>query len=250
MNWNPHYKKSDDDIGSESSDEFSESSDEIENTDEFHANHDFNEFDSSDESLNENKLESKNKISIKNIGLIVYNEFGSSEYIPNNKLYLGSLMDFDLPYKFFFQTGAVYQNMLNNNTIVYIAKFGKSKTWNNASNTKISGAYIGKSDIDNNSLFQPLFSNLFLGEIMRLDAAEFPLWQVALKHRFPGKLKFHIAVKTVGQIEDAEINEQDLELGIIALKNHLKVTLIGSRVESLLLPNEFYMARVEIRLAF
>ena len=148
------------------------------------------------------------------------------------------------------QTGGVYQNMVDNNTMVYIAKFGKSKTWNNASLTKLSGAYIGKYDIDEHSLFQPLFSNLFIGEIMRMDATEFPLWQVALKHRFPGKLKMHLAFTAVAQIEDAKTNEQDIELGLMAFKNHLKVTLIGSRVETLALPNEFYMARVELRLAF
>ena len=155
-----------------------------------------------------------------------------------------------MPYGFFMQTGGVYQNMKDNNTLVYIAKLGKSKTWKNASLTKISGAYIGKSNIDNNAIFQPLFSNLFIGEVMRMDAAEFPLWQAAIKHRFPGKLKMHIAFKAVAQIEDNKTTEQDIELGLMAFKNHLKITLIGSRIETLALPNEVYMARIEARLAF
>jgi hypothetical protein len=83
-----------------------------------------------------------------------------------------------------------------------------------------------------------------------MDATEFPLWQAMIKHRFPGKMKFHIAVKAVGQIEDAKTNEQDIEFGLMAFKNHIKTTLIGSRVESLAVPNEFYMARIEIRVAF
>ncbi|MCK5774761.1 MAG: hypothetical protein KAH25_01215 [Bacteroidales bacterium] len=263
INWNPHYSKevvftssedefsSDSDEFSDNTDEFADDTDEFTNNDDFHVNHDFNEFGSPDEFADETKKTGKKyKLMLTNVALIVYDEFGSEAYIPDNKLYFGSLVDFILPYDFFFQTGGIYQNMLNNNTFVYIAKFGKSIGWNNASNTKISGAYIGKYDFDDNALFQPLFSNLFLGEIMRMDATEFPLWQLAVKHRFPGKMKFHVAFKAVAQIEDAKTNEQDIEVGLMAFKKHLKVTLIGSRVETQLLPNDFYMARVELRLAF
>jgi len=262
INWNPHYKKAEpstakeDEFSDTNNDEFSSddefsSSDEFETTDEFHENHDFNEFGSNDEFTDET-VDKKNKpfISVSNIALIFYDEFGSEEYIPENKFYTGALIDLKLPFGLFMQTGGIYQNMLHQNTFVYIAKFGKSKTWNNASLTKISGAYIGKADIDKNSTFQPLFSNLFIGEVMRMDAAQFPLWQAMIKHRFPGKMKIHIAAKFVGQLEDAKTNEQDLEVGLMAFKNHLKVTLIGSHVQTEALPNDFSMLRLEMRLAF
>ena len=254
INWNPKHIKSEPGSGNtdefESTDEFSTDDEFLNNVDEFHENHDFNEFGNAGEFSEESESSTKPKIYISNVGIIFYNEFGAEYYIPENKFYTGALVDINLPYGFFMQTGAIYQNMKNNNTIVYIAKFGKSRTWDNASLTKISGAYIGKSNIDDNALFQPLFSNLFIGEVMRMDAAEFPLWQMAIKHRFPGKLKMHVSLKAAGQIEDAKTNEQDIELGLMAFKNHLKVTLIGSRVETLALPNEFYMARAEFRLAF
>ena len=254
INWNPHYVKTIASSGDEfgDTDEFSDddefaSDDEFLNSDdEFHENHDFNEFGDSKKASNNTNL----KFSVSNVALIFYDEFGDEAYIPDNKFYTGALVDIDLPYGFFLQTGGIYQNMLNNNTIVYIAKFGKSKTWDNASMTKISGAYIGKSNIDDNSLFQPIFSNLFIGEVMRMDATEFPLWQMALKHRFAGKYKVHIAAKAVGQIECAKTNEQDVEIGLMLFNNHLKTTLIGSRVESLAFQNDFYMARLELRLAF
>ena len=262
INWNPHYKKAEvttdnnDEFSDSNTDEFSSddefsSSDEFETTDEFHENHDFNEFGNSDEfSKEETNPKTKQKISVSNIALIFYDEFGTEEYIPENKFYTGALIDINLPFGFFIQTGGIYQNMLHQNTFVYIAKFGKSKMWNNASLTKISGAYIGKTDIDKSSTFQPLFSNLFIGEIMRMDAAQFPLWQAMIKHRFPGKMKMHIAAKFVGQIEDAKTNEQDLEVGLMAFRNHLKVTLIGSHVQTEALPNDFMMLRLEMRLAF
>jgi len=252
INWDPHYTKP---VNNESEDEF-QSTDEFETTDDFHENHDFNEFGTSDEFSDNNADSTKEKknanplIIVKNIGLIFDDEFGSEKYIPDNKFYTGVLVDFGLPFGFFMQTGGIYQNMKNNDALVYIAKIGKSKTWENASNTKISGAYIGKYNIDNNAIFQPLFSNLFIGEVMRMDAPDFPIWQFAIKHRFPGKLKFHIAVKAVGQIEMAETNEQDLELGVKVFKNHLKLTGILSHINSKAIPNDFMMARLEMRLAF
>ena len=252
INWDPHYvkptpsKSTREDEFAET-DEFS-SDDEFTNSDdEFHENHDFNEF--GDNGTKE-KSNSKLKMSVNNVAIIFYDEFGDEKYIPNNKFYTGTLIDFGLPYDFILQAGGVYQNMKDNNSIVYIAKVAKSKTWNNASMTKVSGAFIGKANIDDNAVFQPLFSNLFIGEVMRMDATEFPLWQAMIKHRFPGKLKMHVAIKAVAQIENAKTNEQDIEFGLLAFNNHLKVTLIGSRIETLLLPNEFYMARLEMRLAF
>ncbi len=256
INWNPHYVKenkntnSTDEFSDTNNDEFSTDDKDSTNKDGYHENHDFNEFGSSDEFSDVGTSKSKQKILIKNIGFIVYDEFGSKQYIPDNKFYTGALADFDLPFGFFMQTGAVYQNMLNNNTLVYIAKVGKSQSWNNASLTKISGAYIGKSNIDDNAIFQPLFSNLFIGEVVRMDAPNFPLWQASIKHRFPGKMKFHIAIKAVGELENAKTNEQDIEFGFLAFRKHLKATLIGSRIESLAFDNDVFMARIELRLAF
>ena len=247
INWNPHYTAEEPNT---SDDNFTsmEDSDFENNEDDFHVNHDFNEFsDDADEFAKENN---EPFIMLSNIGVILYDEFGKNNYIPDNKFYVGALFDFQIAHGLFFQTGPVYQSMTGNNTMVYIFKLGESITWNNASNTKFSGAFIGKYDIDDNAIFQPLFSNLFLGEIMRLDAANFPLWQAAIKHRFPGTLKFRMALKAVGQIDSPNTNEQNIEFGILVFNNHLKATLIGSRVQTDALPKEFYTVRLEGRLAF
>ncbi|MCD4773730.1 MAG: hypothetical protein K8R41_10155 [Bacteroidales bacterium] len=233
VNWNPNFKK--EDKNSKIDKEFS-------NTDEF------NEFGSSDDFSDVQESSSKQKFKISNIAFILHNEFGS--IIHDNKIYTGSLIDIELPYNFSFQTGGIYQNMKDNNTIVFIAALSKNLGWNNGSNTTIKGAFIGKANIDTDAKFQPLFSNLFLGEIMRLDAIDFPLWQSEVKHNFTGKLKFHIALKAVGQIEDSKTNEQDLELGIKTFNNHLKLTAIFSRVETLAFPDDLYMAKMEMRVAF
>ncbi len=247
FNWNPHYQRPQQSGGG---DEF-ESTDEFETTDEFHENHDFSEFGGGDEFSSENTGTSqKQKIKLTNVGFIIYDEFGSDAYIPDNKFYSGIMTDYDLPYDFFAQAGFVYQYMSQNNTAAYILRLGRSKLWDNSSLTKISAAYIGKVDVDKSAIFQPLFSNLFIGEVMRMDAPQFPLWQAAIKHKFPGKRKFHLAAKFAGQIEGNETNEQDIEVGMMLFKNHFKMTLIGSHVKTLALPNDFMMVRLEMRLAF
>jgi hypothetical protein len=222
LNWNPNYKKT---KASDSDDEFGE----------------FDEFSDSGEFSDDKKKP------ISNIGIIVYDEFG--KIIPDNKLYLGALVDFNLPAKFEFQTGAVYQNMNLNNTLVYMGTLKRSVTWKSGAYTKMGAGYIGKYNIDDNALFQPLFSNMFLGEVMRLDATDFPLWKASLSHHFPGKYKIHVALKGVGQIEGNETSEIDFEAGIKLFK-HIKMTGILSRVETLALPDDIYMARLEVRVAF
>ena len=215
--WNPAHTKS----SSTSVDEFSE----------------FSEF---------SDTETKNPF-VSNIGLILYGEFG--KIIPDTKLYAGSLIDLNLPFQMTLQTGGIYQSMQDNSSLVYIATLKRRFSWNSGGNTKIGASYIGKYDIDNDALFQPLFSNLFIGEIMRLDATDFPLWQASLKHNFPGKLKFHIGLKSVGQIYDNKTFEVDLETGF-KLFNHIKVTTIFSRVQATPLLKDVYMARIELRIAF
>lgn len=225
LNWNPQYKKTVETPSN--SDEFAEFSDEANNA-----------------------FDSNNSLEFSNIQLLFYNEFGSNHFIPDNKLYIGAFADMNLPWTLTLKAGGFYQNMTNNNTLVYVAKLGKLVSWQNGASTVFDLGYIGKADITANALYQPIFSNLFLGEIMRLDAPDFPLWMAEATHRFHGKLKLHISVKTVAQIQDAHTNEQDLELGIFTFKSHLQLTLIGSRVHANLTPEDFYMIRTELRLAF
>ncbi len=227
VNWNPQYKKPVQSASTNNTDEFSEFNDEF----------------------SSGSADSKS-FQVSQVQLLVYNEFGNQGHIPDHKLYLGAFTDMNLPFGFVSKIGGVYQNMSNNNTAIYITDLGRIISWQNGSSSRFDISYIGKIDISKNALYMPLFSNLFLGEIMRLDATDFPLWTAKINHRFPGKLKFNIGIKSVSQIKDTKTNEQDIELGISTLKHHLKVTLIGSRVQTNLTPNDFYMIRAEFRLAF
>jgi len=125
----------------------------------------------------------------------------------------------------------------------------RSINWQKIGMTQLEAAFIGKHEIDDNAVFQPLFSNLFIGEVMRLDAPDFPLWNAKIKHNFVGKLKFDVSLKAMGQIKANKTSEIDLEFST-KLLNHLKISTILSRIQSDALPNEIYMTRLELRVAF
>ncbi|MEA1873202.1 MAG: hypothetical protein U9N51_02075 [Bacteroidota bacterium] len=217
LNWNPSYEKP-----TESTGEFDE----------------FSSFDDGGDDV---------VAGLSNIGILYYNEFG--KIIPDVKHYFGSIQDWDLPWNFKAQTGLVGQAMPSNNALVYHARLGRNINWKKGSMTAIEAGYIGLFEIDDDAVFQPLFSNLFLGEIMRLDAADFPLWTGEIKHRFPGKIALHTAVKAVGQTSGNNTNEIDIEVGA-KLFNHSKITAIMSRVQTDALPDDVFMARLEVKVAF
>ena len=231
INWNPHYQAP---VESSSDDEFSE----------------FDDFGDFDEFSDDSGMEDSTPL-VNNIGLIVYQEMGS--IIDDPKQYVGSLIDLNLPGEISLRTGAVYQSLEDNNALVFIMQSRKAFMWNSGMNTDVIVSYIGQSDVDDSAIFQPLFSNLFIGEVMRMDATSFPLWTAEVKHRFGGKLRYKTALKAVGQVEGDKTQEIDLENSIHLLK-HVQATLLLSHVESdafaVDFPDGVNMARMEVRVAF
>ncbi len=234
INWNPHYQAP---AVSSSDDDFSD-------FDEFGEFDEFSEF--SDEESGTGSIPL-----VENVGFILYQEMGS--IIEDPKQYVGSLIDLNLPGEISMRTGVVYQGLENNNALVYILQSRKAFLWNSGMNTDLIVSYIGKSDIDDGAVFQPLFSNLFIGEVMRMDATSFPLWTAEVKHRFGGPLRYKTALKAVGQVEGDQTREIDLE-NSIHLFDHVQATLLLSHVESdafeIEFPDGVNMIRTEIRVAF
>jgi hypothetical protein len=230
INWDPHYQAP----AATTADEFSEFDDFGE----------FDEFSEDTESENTNPL-------VNNIGLILYQEMGS--IIENPKRYVGSLVDLNFPAEISVRTGAVYQALEDNNALVYILQSRKAYMWSSGMQTDLIFSYIGKTDVDDSAVFQPLFSNLFIGEVMRMDATSFPLWTAEVKHRFGGKLRYKAALKAAAQLEGDHTREIDLE-NSIHLWKHIQATFLLSHVESeafeTAYPDGVNMARMEVRAAF
>jgi len=180
-------------------------------------------------------------------GLIFYEEFGRgfSEY----KYYAGAFTSVNLPFESLLRFETVYQYIPNERCFAYYADIYKGITWDNNSSTGFAVGGLGKSCIDNGVYFYPSFSNLYIGEVMRLDDREIPIVYAAVKHKFPWKNKLVINFQAMTQLEDVHTSEIDLEF-VCRLFGFIKWTNTFSMINSNALDETYYMARTEIRLAY
>ena len=210
----------------------------------------FEEFDEFDEfeETNEDELEKpkKKNVSINKYGLVLYEEFGDS--VAFNKHYFGFLIGFNLPWKATLEVEALDQLIENEHTIGYFLRLKKNFMWKPGI-TSLNITYTGKYPNNDNSTFYPGYSNLFMGEIMRLDVWDMPMISASLKQDFNSKYIPHFRIKFTEQLKYPNTGAIDLELGMKFLK-HCKLTAIFSRIHSKALTEINYMARFELRIAF
>lgn len=226
LKWRPEDKNNDNDTGNTSDDEFS-------SLDEFSSS-EFGESPSA-------------KVKIDNAGILLYEEFG--EAFHTYKYYFGAFSEIVLFKSFRLKTELIDQYIPDEHCLAYMLELETSHSWNNGSSSLLDIGYLGKIDIDQGAHFYPAFANLFKGEVMRLDAVNMPLAYASLKHFFPGKSKFTAEVNAVAQIEGSESKEIDTIIGMKFL-GHARLTAIGSYITSELLEDNYWMAKLELRVAF
>jgi hypothetical protein len=201
------------------------------------------EFFASDESTNQEKK----YIKVEEAGLFFYEEFGSGFH--TYKYYSGFFSTFALPMDISMKSEVIDQYIRNDHAITYFLKLEKMLTWNSGANSRVNIGYLGKVDIDEDAHFYPSFSNLFLGEIMRLDAIDLPLLSSSFKHHFTGKLKPTLQFNAVKQLSGNQSQEIDLLLGS-KMTSNLRITGIFSYLNSEILHTDYWMTKLEIRFAF
>lgn len=202
---------------------------------------------SSDEFETTESASNKPMVSFDEIGAFFYEEFGSGfhEY----KYYSGAFAKMAFPANFTLKAELIDQYILNDHALAYWFSIEKPVKWNNGTSTQIDVSYLGKMDISANAHFYPAFSNLFLGEVMRLDAIDLPLVSASLKHQFNGKLKPTIQLNGVKQLRAEHSQEIDFIAGI-KLFGNARLTGISSYVSSSLLTKDYWMNKLELRIAF
>jgi len=218
------------DFGSESSDD--EFSDEFEEFDEKPINN---------KSSVINYL--KNKL-LYETGFVLYKEFGYG--IDSLKIYPGVFANFTLPFNFSLKTEFLHQEIENNRALITHFKLTKSYKWKKGNRTSFALAYYGKHNFDVNAKALMSFSNLFIGEVMRLDVFDMPLYQISAKHNFP-KIRLHVKLQAVRQMHDDEISEINIAIGKTFFKS-VKLTTMFSKMEANSLDETFYMGRLEMRI--
>lgn len=172
---------------------------------------------------------------LEEVGGLAYYEFGSG--VETTPFITGLYSTINLA-GFKLKPEVLYQAAANNNAVLYNAELSKDIEWKNGQLTKAFARYLGLQEISKNAIALNSYSNVFAGEVLRLDALELPFFQAGIKHSFP-KIKFSVKLqgalqtgKTLGYIADnlgstpVPMKELDLSLS----KNFGKYVLINAYV--------------------
>lgn len=192
------------------------------------------------------KKTKKSFLKLNETGAFFYEEFGSGfhEY----KYYSGVFSQFTLPFDTELETELVDQYILNDHALAYWLSLSKAESWGDGSSTNFKLSYLGKFNINDGAHFYPAFSNLFLGEVLRLDAIDLPLLSGTIKHFFNHKYKPTLQLNGVMQLKNDKSREGDLLAGVKLFK-HVRVTGILGYLSSGLLEQDYWLARMELRIA-
>ncbi len=205
--------------------------------------------------------------SVKNAGAVAYTEFGS--WTENSPLLAGLFAELSLS-GVTVKPEILLQSATNNQALLYSVSADKQWSWNNGQITRLYSRYLGYNAIDRGAVPVNSFSNVFAGEVLRLDAIEMPFLQMGLKHSFPrlkASVKLQYAMQTGvvngyltdpfgGEINPCRMQELDFTLS----KNLGKYVLINASVGSLTYPTMPYTvvyektrslwAKAEMRITF
>lgn len=236
LTWNPRSG-----MAAENEEDVELSDDEFGSFDEFSTD-DF----SNDEFVDDEFSRKRNGAKVEEAGLFFYEEFGSGfhEY----KYYSGAYASFTFWTQLNLKVEFVDQYIYNDHALAYFAEAEKVQSWSNGASTQLQLGYLGVINISEEAHFYPAFTNLFLGEVMRMDAIDLPLVYGSVKHVLPGKWKWNVQLNGAAQLQSYQSKELDLVLDFKPIKN-IRISGIGSVMSSELLESTYWMAKLEVRIA-
>lgn len=130
------------------------------------------------------------------VGALLYTEFGSwvATRIVTTGLYarvtIGGIT---------LKPEILMQSAQQNNALIYSVTADKQLEWNNGQMTRFFVRYIGLSETDKGAMALNSYSNIFAGEVLRLDALDLPFFQAGIKHSFTSaktSVKLQYAMQT------------------------------------------------------
>ncbi len=174
-------------------------------------------------------------LSLKSAGAVMYHEFGN--WITGKTLMTGLYAEVNLG-GLSVKPEVLLQTAKNNNAWVYSIMADKQFTWSNGQMTKLYARYVGMKKIDSTAVASNSFSNIFAGEVLRLDALDMPFLQMGLKHSFPAiktsvKLQAAMQTGTVAGYSTDQYNSVPTrmkEIDLTLSKNLGKLFLINASV--------------------
>jgi hypothetical protein len=184
-------------------------------------------------------------IKLESVGMVIYNEFG--KWISSPVLMGGFYANMDLFNGLNVKPELLYQAANLNNALIYSLILEKSFGPGH-SRTSLNARYIGLSAIDSNAKPLNSFSNIFSGDVLRLDTPDLPVYQFGIKQTF-SKYKFHLKFQATGQAKSDPMHEYDLEAGK-KFFNRLQINGTAGMVITPSLNDKIYLARIELRYYF
>ena len=191
------------------------------------------------------------------IGVTAFEQFGSG--FSNNATYASVFVRNTLPFQTTLELEAIAQFENSTTRPAYSIKAAKSFDWDTIGLTALNGGYIAAPGNDAEMRFAPEFANLFIGEALKLDAVDAPLYYGSIFHTVPLAWPVYGGVTYVSQIEDDKANELDVEFGLsprpgwkiagIPILEHTTLRIIYSTVEADGLDGRLNAWRAEIRWA-
>lgn len=190
----------------------------------------------------------KNRLKFLNeVGLVFYEEFGTD--FGETRYFYGAFAEFKTIWNINLKMQAVGQSAPNASSGGYLIETEKNFFWGSPGMSNLELGYFGKIEIDRDVFFMPSFSNLYLGESMRMDSRDIPIAFAKVKHNFPWKTKFYLQFAAFNQFEGNEISEYDFEAVVNAF-SHVKIAGLFSYIKSDPLDEENTVIRAETRITF
>ncbi|MBN1541346.1 hypothetical protein JW992_04300 [candidate division KSB1 bacterium] len=154
---------------------------------------------------------SEPRLAVKKVGLIFIQEFGRGlyEYRP----FWGGWMDIRTPGGIDASVEGVFQAISQERALGYRLQLDRQWNWRNGNSSSFSLAYYGRVSIDGHSRFYPAFSNLFLGDVLRLDSPDLPVLALSIGQRFFCQASPSFRIRWIQQIEKDNLQEVDFQIG-------------------------------------
>jgi len=192
-------------------------------------------------------LADENEGAVRKLALMFLEEFGNGFH--DYKYYLGGLAQLALPGSVRMDLEVVGQRIPDDRAVAYLVAFRKDRIWGSGAFSDVAFGYLGRIEVDDGARFYPAFSNLFMGEVVRLDTPDLPLYFGEVTHTLPWRFKPSISALLVKQERGDRTSELDLVLGL-RLRDGLRLSARYSGIRSDRLQEPVHGSRVELRWAF
>ena len=178
------------------------------------------------------------------VGIAIYDEFGSK--IDTNVLMTGLYAKLTLPFEIELTPEVLYQNATANNAILYSLGLRKMFIMENTQRFEFQARVIESTELDKGAMIRNSFSNLFLGDVIRLEAKDLPLYQASLRYSIP-KHSLHFKIQYTSEFDKKGLSEVDISVGKRVFKQ-VQLSAIGGYIKSPTLEHgDAFLARIEAR---